>query len=266
MASRRGTTPLFEVLQGREPRRPEGRQEARVPAADPAPEPTRAGGSPRAEAGDPPIRIVGGLVQMPLVYAAVALALAIALVLGAWTLGFQRGRAEAESRQQLLESALGSAARVTEPEPSGGGAGSAPATDPVRSPPARATPENTPVPAIGAAAFLTGSGPTEADPRQDRHNYLQLGSQIRAAEAQAAIDLLGSRGLDAFAVVDPRSRRRNDGPLYVLFAARGFPSGEADSQEARRYREQVLAAGQAWKQAGGVKNFDDALWVLHRSR
>jgi hypothetical protein len=201
------------------------------------------------------VRLVAGVVHLPLPYAAGAAALVLAIILGAWTMGFQRGRSEERARQQALESALPRESRVVEPD-SGQGRIAQPAAP--RPGEARAAPT------AGPARFLTSSGPTETDPRLDRHNYLQLGSQIRASEVRSAIDLMVSRGLGCFGVVDPRSLRRNDEPLYVLFASRGFPSGQTDSPEARRYRDQVLAAGVAWKQAGGVKDFKDALWVLHR--
>ncbi len=277
MAGKRDTTPLFEVLsQGR-------RAEPHVPAGGVASEQPAQGGAgggagggaevasgaaKGAGLGEVPIRIVGGVVQMPLVYAAVAVAVALAAVLGAWTLGFQRGENEARSKQRLLESALGPGARVVEPGTSGGGtehaAGQQP-SPPIDAPRQQNTPQtNRPIPAVGQATYLVGAGGTEADPRLVMHNYLQLGSQIRASEIVSAVDFLSQRGLECFGVIDPRTRGRNDGPLYVLFAGLGFPSGEADSPEARRYREQVLAAGAAWKQAGGVKDFDDAGWVLYK--
>lgn len=271
MSHKRDTTPLFEVLQQG------GRGETRVPdagaAQDQAGERVEGGGSSGsgkgAGLGEAPIRIVGGVVQMPLVYAAVALAVALAAVLGAWTLGYQRGENEVRSEQRLLESALGpgaTGARVVEPGSGAGDSG------------ARNTPSqsgnggqkqgtrqtNRPIPVVGQASYLVGSGGTEANPRLAMHNYLQLGSQIRAVEIVSAVEFLGERGLECFGVIDPRTRGRNDGPLYVLFAGLGFPSGEADSPEARRYREQVLAAGAAWRQAGGVKDFDDAGWVLYK--
>ncbi|VAX40734.1 hypothetical protein MNBD_PLANCTO03-2217 [hydrothermal vent metagenome] len=212
------------------------------------------------------MRIVGGVVQMPLAYAAVAVAVALAAVLGAWVLAYQRGESEAQSKQRLLESALGPGARVV--EPGSGGQGdrvtkepSQPGTTPRKQ---NTGQTNAPIPAIGQAAFLVRSGPTEVDPRLAMHNYLQLGSLIRRGEAESAIAFLDSRGLECFGMIDRKTLGRNDGPLFVLFAGLGFPSGEADSPEARRYREQVLAAGAAWKQAGGVTDFDDAGWVLYK--
>lgn len=262
MPGKRATTPLFEVLQERqaaaraEPRPEHAADEAphARPEPRPAPNPTAGGFT------DAPIRIVGGVVQMPMVYAAAALAIAMASVLGAWTIGFRRGEDQALRNQQLLETVLDPQARITEP-----GRSAQPANTDTNNTTPRSQPQpNRSTPQIGAADYLTSSGLTRTNPRQDRHNYLQLGSSIRPAEMQSIIDLMTSRDLDCFGVVESGSRRRNDGPLYVLFASRGFPSGEANSEAARRYREQVLAAGAAWKQAGGVKNFNDAVWVLYR--
>jgi hypothetical protein len=200
---------------------------------------------------------------MPMVYAAVALAVAIGLVLGAWTLGYQRGEAQTLADQQILETAINPGSQVSEPGTQPASGTNRP-SQPQQPEGDRGNGSGAGTPSIGVASFLTTKGPSQTDPRQDRHNYLQLGSSIRVAEMQSIIDLMASRNLGCFGVIESGSQRRNDGPLYVLFASRGFPSGEANSQEARRYREQVLAAGRAWKQAGGVKDFDDAVWALHK--
>lgn len=266
MPGKRATTPLFEVLQERQAA---ARAEISPPATPdeaPAPKPEQPlrqpSNAPPGGFSDAPIRIVGGVVQMPMVYAAGTVALMIAMVIGAWALGFKRGEREATDRQQLLQTALGPDSRVTEPGTPANVQGSRP--DDSRQGTPQQPRQNSSTPTVGAASYLTSSGPTQTEPRQDRHNYLQLGSSIRAAEMQSIIDLMASRDLGCFGVIDPGSRRRNDGPLYVLFASRGFPSGQADSREAQRYRDQVLAAGTAWKRAGGVKDFNDAVWVLYR--
>ena len=266
MPGKRATTPLFEVLQERQAA---ARAEISPPAApdeSPAPKaehPQRQpSNAPHGGFSDAPIRIVGGVVQMPMVYAAGTLALMIAIVIGAWALGFKRGEREATDRQQLLQTALGPGSQITEPDTDANPGG--PAVNGSRQNTPQQPRQNNSTPTVGAATYLTSTGPTQTEPRQDRHNYLQLGSSIRAAEMQSIIDLMVSRDLGCFGVIDPGSRRRNDGPLYVLFASRGFPSGQADSPEAQRYRDQVLAAGTAWKRAGGVKDFNDAVWVLYK--
>lgn len=267
MPGKRATKPLFDLLQ-------QGRAravESRLP--DPqslSPDSgARSNREPRgAGFAEAPIRIVGGVMQMPLVYAAVGLAVSLAAVLFAWAAGYHRGEAAAKSQQRLLESALGPGMRVV--EPGGEGTGTESPVGQVPSNPAGggANPANNqtkPARSVaGEASFVTPAGPTEDDPRRDRHNYLQLGSSIRPAEVASAIEFLGSRGLECFGVIESRAGRGNDGPLYVLFAGLGFPSGEAGSPEAQRYRDQIVAAGAGWKAAGGVRSFDDAGWVLYR--
>ncbi len=270
MPGKRPTTPLFEVLQesqaaaglgGRPGTSAEPQPQPDAPAT-PQPMPLE----PQGGFSEAPIRIVGGVVQMPMVYAAVALAVAIGLILGAWSLGYQRGESQAAARAQLLESAVGPGGRVIEPETRSANTAGTDANTSGRpsTRPSGSSDSASGTPNIGTAAFLTPTGPTQTDPRQDRYNYLQLGSSIRVSEMRSIIDLMASRDLGCFGVIDPGSRRRNDGPLYVLFASRGFPSGQANSREAVRYREQVLAAGAAWKKAGGVKDFDDAVWALYK--
>lgn len=267
MPGKRTTTPLFDLLQqgrrgGAEPR------PAEPPTPDPqerAPRESHAGGLTEA-----PIRIVGGVVQMPILYASIALALALAAIVAGWTLGYQRGERQARADQRLLESALGPEARVVEPGSGGqaprtngsSGVGSVPnaGQDPGQTTGQsgrRAAPNS-------QAAFLTPRGPSNTDPRMAQHNYLRLGSNIREREVLSAIDFLGDRGIGCFGRFESAARRGNDGPLFVLYADLGFPSGEADSSQARQYREQVVAAGAAWKAAGGVRSFDDAGWELYK--
>lgn len=262
MPGKRTTTPLFDLLQqgrraGVETSLPPEPRPADQPEKAPARAEGRAQGTGLAEA---PIRIVGDVVQIPLLYGALALTLAIIAVFGAWSLGYQRGERKAKSDQRLLETALGPGSRIVEPGasgatgPNGAGVTASPNKDQTTGPAVSPGPMN----------FLTAAGPTDADPRLANHNYLHLGAQLRAEQVQAALAFLRERGIDGFGVIDPGTRRRNDGPLFVLIAGLGFPSGEADSPEAQRYRKQVLAAGAAWKQAGGVKNFDDAYWKLFK--
>lgn len=265
MPGKRATTPLFDLLQqGRaravESHLPEPETQASARRTRPSREPKAAG------LAETPIRIVGGVLQMPLVYAGAFVAVFLAAVLGAWSLAYHRGEAAARNEQRLLESALGPGAAVVEPggtgsrtQPPGGNQPTNDAGDGSRPNTSQSSPN---VPAVGLSPFLTPTGPTQADPRLDRHNYLRLGSHIRPGEVASAIEFLGSRGLDCFGVIESGGRGGNDDPLFVLYAGLGFPSGEAGSSQARQYREQIVAAGTAWKAAGGVRNFDDAGWEL----
>jgi hypothetical protein len=263
MPGKRSTTPLFDLLQqgrgrGVEVRAPE--PEFERPRA-PAPAPAEGGSQGLANRfAEVPVRIVGGVVQMPLAYAAVALAVSLTAVLGAWTLGYRRGEGHAKSEQAMLESVMGPTSRIVEPDGSSdGGVGERPANggnsrqDDV-APAGHQEPGTMP-------RFLVAEGGTNADPRQPRHNYLYLAAQLEADAARSAIDHLGSRGIEAFAEIDPRYLKRKNGPLYSLIGSKGVPSDEVRGEAANRYKGQLLAAGAAWKKAGGKWDFADAYWV-----
>ncbi len=257
---KRSTTPLFDLLQqgrgrGVEVRAPEPEVERPGPAA---PSPARASSRGlSARFADAPIRLVGGVVQMPVAYAAVAVAVALGAVLGSWSLGFRRGEAHAKADQAYLESVMSNPSPIVEPD--GRSPGARDGANPPNEPQGRPAP---PDPA-GPAPFLTAAGESRTDPRVPRHNYLYLAAQLEEGSATSAIAHLQSRGIEAFAEIDPRTLRRKNGPLYSLIAARGFPSDEVRSETARRFKEQVLAAGAAWKQAGGKWDFADAYWKLY---
>lgn len=257
MPGKRSTTPLFDLLQqgrsrGVEVRVPD--PERHRPADEPPPRKER---RRQKDAADGPIRIAGGVVQMPLAYAGVALTVALAAVVLAWTLGYNRGEARVEAEHALLESVMAPGARITEPEQN-------PRTDQPAAEPNRPRPQpDQTARQAGPAPFLTSAGPSSTDPRTPRENYLHLAAQLEAESAASAIDHLASRGIEAFAEIDPRSLKRKNGPLYSVIAAKGVPSGEVRSEAARRFVDQVKAAGAAWKQAGGKWDFADAYWKLY---
>ncbi|HZW09380.1 MAG TPA: hypothetical protein VFF69_05695 [Phycisphaerales bacterium] len=258
MPGKRSTTPLFDLLQQRRPRGVEVRapepEVDRPPAAAPA-APNRGLAWRFADA---PIRIAGGAIQMPLAYGAVALTVALACIVGSWTLGYRQGERQARSEQAMLESLIGPDSRIVEPGGDATADGSRPSQASAEPHPDRDAPDST-----EPARFLTAGGGTNTDPRTPRHNYLYLAAQLEADSARSGIAHLKSRGIEAIAEIDPGTLRRKNGPLYSLIAGRGVPSGEVNSAEARRYRDQVLAAGAAWKQAGGKWDFADAYWRLH---
>lgn len=254
MPGKRSTTPLFDLLQQRRPRG----VEVRVPepeverSATAAPSPDRSGG----RFAEGPIRIVGGVIQMPLGYGAAALAVALTAILVAWVVGYNKGESRARSEQQMLESVMGPDSRIVEP---GDTAQGGPTREAGNGPSSPSQPTGSGAP----ARFLTGAGGTDTDPRRPGHNYLHLAAKLEAESALSAIEHLKARGIDAFAEIDPETLRRKNGPLYTVIAARGVPGDEVDSADAKRYRAQILAAGTAWKQAGGKWDFADAYWSLH---
>jgi len=218
---------------------------------------------------------------MPLAYAAVALVVAGAGVLGAWSFGYRAGEQKARAELALRESVLPGLNSKPAPE------GSTPHETP-REPPHEAmvnapeTPSTGITPATGSQgglsgknrtsvldksnppSFLVNGHPVPADPRLPMHNYLQLSSGLGLTDVVAVSRIFADRGMDCFAAVDPRSLKRKDGPLFVVWAGLGFPSGEANSDNAQRYKDQVLAAGTTWKQAGGTTDFADAFWKLYK--
>jgi hypothetical protein len=257
MPGKRSTTPLFDLLQQRRARGVEVRVPEPEPerqAAAPAPKAPR---SPAGRFTDAPIRIVGGTIQMPLVYGAVALAVALLGILGSWTLGYNRGEAHARSDQAMLESLMGPQTRIVEPGEVNPGTEADAGNSPNQAPRGEQRASE------GPSRFLTAGGGVDTDPRTPRLNYLYLAAKLEADSATSAIEHLKSRGIEAFAEIDPSTLRRKNGPLYSVIAARGVPSGEVNSAESRRYRDQILAAGTAWKQAGGKWDFADAYWRLH---
>lgn len=191
---------------------------------------------------------------MPLAFAGVALAVCLASVLVAWTLGYQRGQARSKADQAMLESVLGPSARVVEPGMSN--PGNTPQLPTNQRSDARPQ-------AAGTGKFITAAGETDQDPRIAKHNYLHLAAKIGRSSVESAMTALKARGIEAFAEVDPSTRGRKDGPLYSLIAGKGIPSGETGSEEARRYLEEIRAAGTAWKKAGGIWDFADAYWKLY---
>lgn len=276
MAGKRSTTPLFDLLQERksrvtESRRPETNGRHAEPEIAP---PVESGDEsppaprPRSE-GDSAVRIAGGVVQMPLAFAGVAVAVALAAVLVAWTLGFNRGEARANSEWALRDSALRGGPPILEPDGLGpdspirapGGTREGQRPDDVARSSGAAAPEGAAGEATaGPARILINGQPAQRDPRIAGQSYLQIQSFLRRSHIESAARTLADRGLDSFAVVDPKTLRDKDGPLYVLFAGLGFPPGQTGGQSARRYRDQVLAAGVAWKASGGTNTFDDAFW------
>ncbi len=105
------------------------------------------------------------------------------------------------------------------------------------------------------------------DPRQDKWNYLLLGTLPRE-EATAAVGFLSKNGVEAFAVqidpVDRRLPRGNTSARFQLFASKGIPSAEFGSRQAERDRlkQDVARLGATWKRDHkGSTSFSDAFWL-----
>lgn len=190
-------------------------------------------------------------------YALVALAAAIALMVGAWTLGFRSG--ESSAREEVLRRELAVQGPPTDPTMS---TPSPRQSDDGRQQPRQPDMATGQRPAAGGAVYVLGpSGTLPADPRQPQTNYLRLAT-LPQDDAVNALRFLNEQGFAAFAVIDPRSRAGKNPPRYALYAAAGFPSEgfRASEAERARVRSEALRLGQSWRAAGGVSNFADSVW------
>jgi hypothetical protein len=80
----------------------------------------------------------------------------------------------------------------------------------------------------------------ESDPRQVGHNYLIL-ARYPIDEAQRLVKFLTTHQLDAFIVPSNNTR------LVRVVAARGFPSGQWQTQDRSDYENQLRRAGRQWQ-------------------
>lgn len=231
--------------------------------------------STQPDLADGPIRIYAGIVSMPIAWAAVLLAITCAAIIGAWSFGYSRGQQKARADLALRESALGNltespgmtqqdAIPVEPVENTGTLVGATTASPASNAQSATQPSDNSTTSQVGPPEFLVNGRAVNADPRLPSHNYLQLSSALRLTDVLEVSRIFADRGMDCFAAMNPKTTRRKDGPLYIVWAGLGFPSGQADSDNAKRYQDQVLAAGATWKEAGGVTDFSDAFWKLYK--
>ncbi len=224
---------------------------------------------------DGPIRIYAGIVSMPIAWAAALLAITCVVIVGAWSFGYSRGQQKARADMALRESALANPTPLpsttqqnaipVEPLENTGVPVDTSTPSPASGPQPKAQPTEDPTPSqVGPPEFLVNGRAVRADPRLPNHNYLQLSSALRLTDVLEVSRIFADRGMDCFAAMDPKTKRRKDGPLYIVWAGLGFPSGQAGSDNAKRYQDQVLAAGATWKEAGGVTDFSDAFWKLYK--
>lgn len=258
----RPNRPLFELL----------RDSAREAPARPlpplkidAPVPAR----PAAREEPAPARPPGPRQYIPVSQNAIYIGIAAGLVLLviAYAAGFTVGknRAAADYRQRLTAQAAG----VTEPgiEP-----GQAP--DPLPGVPQPRGTESR-QPAAGEAPpvmvpspdgrILSSRGNLASDPRRPGLNYLSL-AILNAQDSQSAINFLSQNGLEVIGVplVDPKSSRGNNPPLYQLVAVQGVTSAEyRERAPARTHLEETVERlGRAWqKDHKGTSNFAKHGWA-----
>ncbi len=180
------------------------------------------------------------------------------LVLGTWSIAWQRGKAAAESEWRQLTSGMNTAQN--------------PIHDPLTQLPGESeTDSNTnrqpnttqTIPANSVDQILLPDGSVGADPRIQGNNYLAL-ANLKRDQAAAAIEFLRSRGVQAIGVpIDRRAKRANNRASYRIYTLVGI-SGEAFSRSRAlrdRHVSEVARLGQIWvREAGGASDFAKTQW------
>lgn len=269
----RPNKPLFELLREESNA---GRREAisaRVAAPTPELKPvplTERAPAPREEVWarpSEPSLASTTVVSLPLYAIYVAGALALAICIAAWSIGWQMGVTKV--RSEALTNALSAEPPVSPPGRDAGpavqiDAGAAPKSAPAADPPARraanqvappkAPPQERPSQSGTASkAIVTSTGSVDADPRTPGLNYLVISQRMEHAEAVELIQLLAKNNLEAVGVPLPKvdssgKPTKNDGLLKVV-ALRGVTKEQYrdKSPERMALQEGLVRVGQQWK-------------------
>ena len=112
--------------------------------------------------------------------------------------------------------------------------------------------QTSPPPPGGSANLILVDADAE-DPRESGLNY-QVLAYVRRDEAERAGQFLAERDIRVARLpVDPRGRTE-------LVALEGFPGGQLNSREARRYRDRLRQLGREYRSQGGTVDFSDSYW------
>lgn len=278
--SKRAGPPLFELLRERGQSAEPPPETARKP--DPS-IPWTGAGVTRAErsaaALDDEPRPSGEVrVSNTKIYLAVAVALA--LIVGAWAAGYRVGfgAGKAEMTRLVSDEPVvtpprslgtnqgtpgGSQPQANNPagsNPSGSGPGTAPQTKP----PTQTPPNASTQPPPSGAWVLLADGLKAADPRIPDTNYLELAT-LPPDQAQDALAFLGSKGVRAVGVpVDSGGRDANNPTRYTLYSlGLAVPSGQyrTTTTERREHQQLVASIGSQWmRERQGGSDFSQTLW------
>lgn len=215
-----------------------------------------------------------GQLRVPMTRVYMAIALALALVVGAWAAGYQLGVRDGKDE---LERLVGDVSVVTPPRNpaaqtgteagteagnqsgvQGPGAGSRPASGQR----GETSPAN-PGPGTGAWVLLP-DGLRGADPRKAGNNYLELAT-LSDEQTRDALGFLASKGVRAIGVpVDSGGDRANNPTRYTLYSlGLAVPSGRYRTTTAERRDHERLVAniGAQWRQErDGGSDFSQTLW------
>lgn len=269
--SKRAGPPLFELLR---------KQSEAAPAAPPArrePDPQvpwTGAGVTRAERSaatleDQPRQ--SGELRVPMNRVYMAVALALALVVGAWAAGYSVG--SGRTRQAQINQAVADeqvVAPVRSPVDPGAAQSPVGRGGPVPGPVAGAgITEPRPEPAArsptpGSPWVLVSGGSRSVDPRSAGVNYLELAT-LPADQALDAIDFMASKGVRVVGVpVDSGGRNANNPDRYRLVSlGLAVPSGQfrTTTNERRDHARLIATIGAEWKrERQGGSDFSQTLW------
>ncbi len=210
----------------------------------------------------------------PMFYALIVIALA--LVIGAWTIGYQRGnKAGKEEMSQLVDDqpVVRPMDTGTQPDPIvnqpvvNQPTQNTPNTNPTTNPITNPTPNqanNTAQQPTGAG-ILSASGFLTSDPREPGLNYLVLAT-LNAEQAANAISFMYSHAVAVIGVpvVDSRARGANNPYRYTLYSLGvAIPGNQWSAMSSARmqHQRQIADLGARWQaEQRGASDFSQTNW------
>ena len=192
--------------------------------------------------------------------------IAIALIVGAWTLGFRSGN---QAGKEEMSQLVGDQPIVTPPltHPAATelelNTPAEPATDnqPIANPePAQNTPSQ-----ANPSGIMSPSGFLSQDPREHGLNYLVLAT-LNTEQAADAISFLYSNGITVIGVpvVDSRGSRANNPSRYTLYSLGvAIPGNQwsAMSQARMQHQQRIANLGARWqRERRGASDFSQTNW------
>jgi hypothetical protein len=183
-------------------------------------------------------------VRVPIGYFFVIAAVALVLVIGAFSIGYGRGReaAQLEHSQELADTILmeSMARKVDDPlrGDAGGAATGSIALEGSPNSPDRGSPRREIAPPAA-----TGPGAIESDPRERGVNYFVIAT-YGPDKALELASFCRVRGVDAYVIPHNNERFRQ---VIVL---PGFRSGGRSSEPIRRLEQRLVEVGRQWEKAG----------------
>lgn len=243
MSSRKnsGMPALYELIGRRRSNGPPVRVEEPPP---PPPSPVESGGSWLSP---------GRMLRVPVGYLLLGLATAIALMVGAYVMGYRQ--ASVAVRQEYAQGVLGGAGTVdplTATDPLEEDAGPTSGTGLKRVLPSDAgTRLSTPPVAVDDQDAGTGWGPLFSDPRESGMNYFVLMQTSRDGAARVA-RFCRDHGLETYVV------GRNNASTFKVIAFPGFQSAERSGPDVRDLEALIHRIGDKWRrEEGGATDFRD---------